>query len=158
NIFSAATPEVALGKTITARDLLDRAAERIERQPMEDAEVNASLLEDIAGAYRSIGLPAEAQSLADRSYELSSRIRGPDTSRTADTLELAADINRDLGQFSLSESRYHQVIAIRRRTAGPNTLLLARALAGYGQTLYLSEKFKEAEAPLSEALTIDNRV
>ena len=156
-IFGAATPEVALGKTITARELLDRAAERIDRQPMQDGEVQASLLGDIASAYRSIGLSAEAQPLAERGYELSSRFREAESSATADALELAAQINRDRGQFPESESRFLRLVALRRRASGPKSLLLARALTGYGETLYNHEKFKEAEAPLREALAIDRR-
>jgi serine/threonine-protein kinase len=156
-VFNAATPEVALGKTITARDLLDRAAERIHRDLVQDPEVQAALLEDIAGAYNSLGLYAEARPLAESAYALHARLFGADHPKTADALELAAAIDREQARFSIAESRFRDLIAIRRLTAGPNSVLFARALSDYGETLYDDEKPAEAEAPLRQALAIYNR-
>ncbi|MGA7415587.1 MAG: serine/threonine-protein kinase, partial [Bryobacteraceae bacterium] len=55
SVFSASTPEESQGTTITARDLLDRGAKRIDRELAGQPEVQASMLESIATAYRSIG-------------------------------------------------------------------------------------------------------
>jgi serine/threonine-protein kinase len=43
-MFQAASPEVARGETITARTLLDRGAERINRELASQPRVEASLL------------------------------------------------------------------------------------------------------------------
>jgi serine/threonine protein kinase len=61
-MFKAATPEASRGRTVTARELLDQGAKQIAAQEKTavDPEVRAALLQNIAAAYRSLGLYDEA--------------------------------------------------------------------------------------------------
>src|SRR5215469_4263417 len=70
DMFQAAKPEEARGRTVTARELLDRGASRVDKELASEPTVRASLLYAIADAYGRLGLYDQAQKLAERSFEL----------------------------------------------------------------------------------------
>ena len=153
-MFRAATPDAARGHIPTARDLLDRGAERVDRELAAEPEVRAAMLQNIASAYRSLGLYDQALAIAKRAYELDARLYGPGDAKLAAPLELLAELDRDKANYKEAEPLLGRLVAIRRKTLGPTDLLLARALAFQGECLYQDDKDKEAEPILREALAV----
>jgi hypothetical protein len=92
DMFQAATPAQARGRTVTARELLDRGASRVDRELASEPVVRASLLYSIADAYGRLGLYDQAQKLAERSFELRVQSLGPQNPSTADSLLLLHSI------------------------------------------------------------------
>lgn len=93
SIFSATTPQVARGRAMTARDLLDDGAAAIDRAPGMDPAVKDRLLTSLGVAYRS-------QSEFDRAYEMFSRslairksLYGERSPQVAETLGVLADLD-----------------------------------------------------------------
>jgi serine/threonine protein kinase len=154
-MFKAATPESSRGRTVTARDLLDLGAKRINNDQALDPEVRASLLENIAQDYRNIGLYDEAISLAQSAYTLKSKLYGANDSQVATSTDLLASLYRDKAEYDQAEPLFRKPLAIRRRSPGQDKGLLAIALANLGECLYQEEKDPEAEALMREALAID---
>lgn len=66
SIFEAPTPESSLGRAITARELLDAGAQRIESELRGAPEVRARLMERVGRAYRLIGALDRAEPLLER--------------------------------------------------------------------------------------------
>ena len=62
-LFESADPARAQGVQVTARDLLDRGAERLQQLPASQPEVRAQLIETMGRAYEGLGLYADAERL-----------------------------------------------------------------------------------------------
>src|SRR5262249_45618797 len=75
-MFRAVTPEEARGRTVTARELLDRGASRVDKELAGEPTVRASLLYSIADAYLRLGMYDQAQGLADRSFTIRTEFLG----------------------------------------------------------------------------------
>jgi serine/threonine-protein kinase len=157
DMFQASTPEEARGKTITARDLLDRGAQRVDQEFAGQPEVRASLLENIAEAYKSLGVLDQAGDLAERSYQLRTKLHGPDSLATAGPLDLLATVKRLQGQYPIAEPMFRRLVAVRRQALGEDNIDVAAALSELGECLYLENNDTGAEPILRQALAIERR-
>ena len=157
DMFKAATPEVARGETVTARNLLDQGAKRIDTELASVPSVRATMLHSLAEAYQSLGLFEEARTLAERSYKLKTAILGPSDPSTADTLFLLANLIRLESEYAKAEPLFRELVAVRRQTAGEDGSDYAVSLGALGECLYLQSKDAEAEPLLRKALAIDRR-
>jgi tetratricopeptide (TPR) repeat protein len=153
-LFRAATPEVARGRTITARDLLDQGAQRLDRELAGEPEVRASMLGNIAQAYHDLGLADRALPMAENAFHLNVKTHGADSPEAASSLELFATLYRDEGKYAEAEPLFRRLVEIRRKTSKPGDVKLAWSLAALGECLYLENKDAESEPPLREALKI----
>src|SRR5579871_2005161 len=151
-LFRAATPEVARGRTITARDLLDQGAQRLDRELAGEPEVRASMLGNIAQAYHDLGLADRALPMAQNAFQLNAKMHGPNSPEAASSLELLATLYRDEGKYMDAEPLFRQLADIRRKTSKPGDVKLAWSLAALGECLYLENKDAESEPALREAL------
>lgn len=64
-LFREADPSQTLGETITAREILEKGAKRLEEQLVEEPAVRAELLDAIAQVERNLGLLEPAAQRAD---------------------------------------------------------------------------------------------
>ncbi len=154
SVFSASMPEESRGTTITARDLLDRGAKRIDRELAGQPEVQASMLRSIAAAYRSIGQYDQALSLAERSYALQSKLNDGRNDQMAGILDLLAELYRDKAQYDKAEPLFRKLVDVRRKIDGNQSPAYALTLSNFGECLYDDSKDAEAEPLLREALAI----
>lgn len=157
DMFKAATPEVARGETVTARNLLDQGVKRIDTDLASVPPVEAAMLYSLAESYQSLGLYSEAEALARRSYKLKIALQGQNNPDTADTLFLLANLIRLQSRYAEAEPLFRTLVAIRRRTAGENAVLYAASLSALGECLYWQSKDAEAESLLRQALAINRR-
>ena len=155
DMFQAVTPEAARGHTITARELLDLGVKRIDSELPGEPEVRASLLQNIANAYRSLGLYDDGLGVAQRAYELETHLYGADDPKAAASLDALASLYRDKADFKSAEPLFRRLVAMRRKNPGGHDLAVAHALGSLGGCLYEGSKDVEAEPILREALAID---
>jgi serine/threonine-protein kinase len=155
-MFRAATPEEARGRTITARELLDRGASRVDKELGGAPKIRASLLYSIADAYSRLGLYDQAQGLARRSYKLRSLL-APRDAATVESLSLLANVIRLKGQYKEAEPLFREMLQIRTAAFGQDQVRIADTLNSLGECLYLEGKNAEAESKLREALRIYRR-
>ncbi len=82
-IFREADPSRTQGATITAREILDTGAARVERELAGEPAVSAELLDAIAQVQFSLGLFEAAEKRAAASLGLRRKLYGPDALETA---------------------------------------------------------------------------
>lgn len=157
-MFQAATPEEAQGRTITARDLLDRGARRVAHDLTAQPEVRAAMLDNIASAYRSLGIFDQAQVLVERAYELRKQILGANAAPTIESLEGVAELYRDQGQYAQAEPLLRRVLAAREGAFAASDPLRVQTMGNLGENLYWEDKNDEAEAILRKALALDQKL
>ncbi len=156
-MFQAATPDAARGQTITARNLLDRGAARINRELSREPQVRASLLEVIAEAYRGLGITNESQALAQQAFDLAKSTQGSGSPDAEKSEELLAELQRDQGHYAQAEPLLRQLIAARQKAHEAQSPQTARLMAELGECLYWEAKDDEALKLLRETLAIDRK-
>jgi serine/threonine-protein kinase len=128
DLFEVATPEESLGETITAREMLDRGAERIERELQSEPEVQASLMGVIGSAYRRLGLLQPATDIYRRALEgLESRGDDPDAV-LGDILHDLGEVLQAQGHSAAADSALHRALDIRTALLGPEDVQVAMTL------------------------------
>jgi len=153
-IFEAASPLVARGKIITARDLLDQAAKRIDTQPVGIPEVEAAILDDVGSSYDTLGLYDQAEGLIKRAYDIRKKT-SPASVEFAQTANDLGIIYMTKGQFGEAEALLREAVAAARKAPGNHNHELASVLADLGVCLSDESKFAEAQTLLRESVALN---
>jgi non-specific serine/threonine protein kinase/serine/threonine-protein kinase len=154
SLFAEADPEKSRGKEVTARELLDRGAERIRGELDETPVLRARLLHTIAGVYQRLGLYREARPLAIEALELRERELGADDLLVAQSLRTLGIIDVELGDRDAAGELFQRVLAIREKVLGPDHPDVGDALGNLGFFLMQQKRFDEAQPLLERAVEI----
>jgi serine/threonine protein kinase/Tfp pilus assembly protein PilF len=114
DVFSQADPFNALGREPTAKELLDRGAEKILGNTSLQPEVRAQLLESIGLAYRRQGLSDRAAPLFEQAVAIRREERPLDRHRTAAALANLARALTDGGHLISAEAYLRQALDMSR--------------------------------------------
>ncbi len=91
NIFKLSDPYQARGETITARELLDKGAQKINQELSDQPDVKATMLSLIGGVYTNLGLFDKSEPLLSEALEIRKKVN-------SNGMEEAKSL-RDLGQL-----------------------------------------------------------
>ena len=155
DVFSQADPYNAQGKEPTAKDLLDRGAEKILGNANLQPEVRAQLLESIGLAYRRQGLSERAVPLFERAVAIRRQERPFDDHRTAAALANLVWALTDSGHMGSAEGYLQQALDMSRRGDTTPSLETAQILVQFGQfELEAKSDAQYAGRLMSEGLAI----
>jgi serine/threonine protein kinase/tetratricopeptide (TPR) repeat protein len=157
-IFEAATPDQARGRQITARELLDQGAKRVDRELAGDPLLQGAMLFNIGRAYVALGLYDQADPLLERAYALRRKSLGDRNTDVADGLMAWAQCVRLEGNYKKAEPLYRQALAIYEKKLGEHNTAVQESLAALGECLYLENRDTEAEPFLRTALALDREL
>ena len=157
-IFDASTPQTARGQQITARELLDQGAKRVDRELAGDPELQGTMLDAIGRAYSTLGLYDQAEPLLERAYALRRKTLGDGSADVAETLVNLGTSIRLQGKYAKAEPLFRQALAIRERNLGEHNATVAESLSVLGECLYLENRDADAEPVLRKALAIDRQL
>jgi len=156
-LFEVVDPGEARGNTVTAREILDRGAKRIDAELVEEPEVRASLMGTMGVVYSRLGLYRSALPLLRGSLEERRKTLGEEDERVAEsrnnlgeTLLLSAD-------YENAERELRAALDVRRRLLGEHAEV-AESLHDLGAVLAERGKLQEAEALLRESLELRRRL
>jgi len=155
SIFDAATPMVARGREVTAQELLDQGAQRIESELGSEPEAQAAMLNNLGVAYTSLGRYEQARPLLERAYDLRKRLPGPGTQEFAETAQALANVYRLEGKYAQAEPLFRQALEIREQAVGEHNPLVADSLNALGECLFLEDRMADAETSLRRALALE---
>lgn len=156
-IFKVNDPGEARGETVTARELLDRGAERVRGQLADQPAVQGNLLRTIGKAYSELGLYERAQGLYESDLAVRRGLHGEGHPEVAESLNLLAEMANRRGDSARAEALALQALAIRERTLGSESLEVAKALATAGIASWQLGDFKSARAHLERSLAIQEK-
>ncbi len=123
-VFAVADPGETRGSTVTARELLDRGAERVrglEGQPL----LQARLMGSMGKAYEQLGLFAQADELLGGALRLRERHLGADHAETIDSMTQYAYLLRTRGDLDASAALLARAVESGERVLDPLDPLLA---------------------------------
>jgi serine/threonine protein kinase len=155
DVFSQADPYNAQGREPTARDLLDRGAQKILGNASLQPEVRAQLLESIGLAYRRQGLSDRAVPLLEQAVSIRREEHPFNHHRTAAALANLAQALTDGGHLISAEAYLQQALQTSRSGEDTPSRETGDILAQFGQFVLNAKSDPKAAAKLStEALNI----
>ena len=132
DVFSQADPFNAQGKEPTAKDLLDRGAEKIKGNLSLQPEVRAQLLESIGLAYRRQGLSERAIPLFEQAVAIRRQERPLDSGHIAVALANLARALTDAGHLISAEAYLDQAVTLSESGGDSHAVETADILAQFG--------------------------
>ncbi len=158
DLFEVSDPDASRGTTVTAREILDRGARRVEEELADDPVVQARLMTTMGSVYAGLGLYDDALDLLKRGLALQEANLGPDDADVAESLRQLGAVQQQRGDLAASEENLRRALAIMDTAPQPDSTKIARALLGLGGTLLSRGKSDEAEPLLRRALDIQERI
>lgn len=151
SMFEVADPSESRGRTITAREIIDLGAVRIDRELAGEPSVKAALGTTLGETYTGLGLLGQGQALIRRmlavpNVDLATRARQYVALGT--TLEAKAD---DHGALAA----YRQALAMARDPRAGRADLVPRSLVGIGVAQTMLGHVDEGERAILAALELD---
>jgi eukaryotic-like serine/threonine-protein kinase len=153
-LFRVSKPEESRGREITARELLERGARRIDTGLARQPELQSELLDVLGVIHRDLGLYAEADTLLRRATQLSRAQNGETHPEVAARLTDWAGVVAARGEYVRAESLLTRAYAI-RQAGGPEDTATASTLSALGSVHRQQGRFARAETLYREALKID---
>ena len=153
-LFRVAEPGSTRGAEITAREILDRGAERVRGELDEQPRTSARLMATIGEVYRQLGLLEPALALQREALGVREREIGEDSLEVADSLRRVALVLDDAGDLPEAEDLYRRSLAIRERLEGPESLGVAEVLNNVAIAAILQGRREEAAEAFEKALDI----
>jgi eukaryotic-like serine/threonine-protein kinase len=157
DIFNVSDPSEARGNNITAREILDKGAVRIEGELNDRPLIKARILDTIAGVYRNLGLYKEALPLAREALSIRERERGPWDG------DVASSLNR-IGELLTLQYRYPEALpfneramGIRRKLGDLSSVDAAWSMYHLGSTLASMGRFAQGKSLLDSAIVAFRR-
>jgi serine/threonine protein kinase len=151
NMFKVPDPSEARGNSVTAREILDRAANDIGKGLAQDPDVQSQMLYEMANTYNNLGLHARAHELAQRALDARQSSHGAVDRKTLESMAQLGLILHVEGHDADAESLSRRALAEQRQVLGsddPLTLETADDLATVLKTLgrYIEAEKLEREA------------
>ena len=137
-IFYQADPGIALGREITAVELVSRGAEGLSGRFDDQPLVKATLQNHLAMVLMELGRPGEAEPLFRSAWQTREGLLGKEHKDTLVSFNNLATAIETLGEVSKAEPMHRKILASREKELGPDhldTLLSANNLAAALQML-----------------------
>ncbi len=151
SLFEISDPESGKGKTVTAREVLDAGAAKIQTRLEGEPVMQARMMDVMGRAYLNLGLYAKARPLLEKASEIQERELGRDHPDRAGTLEEMARLQTRQGYADEALQTLDEALRIRKlggQTAecGRVYSLLAEAQRARGRFDLALEAERKAEA------------
>ena len=153
SLFQVSDPSEAKGQTITASEILERGARRIEGSLNDEPEVRAELMSTLGEVYLGLGSLQRADDLVRRSLKLS--VGNPEiVARQLAVFGASRSLQGDYRQAAQLFGRAESLLA-GRDLSDPD--MPSRARLGQAEALAAMERIPQARALIAKTLVQDRR-
>jgi len=157
-LFKVSDPSEARGNSITAREILDKGADRIARELRGQPLVQGKLMHTMGAVYENLGLFNRAQDLLEKALDTRTANLGPEHRDVANTLSELGKVAYSKGDFAKAKDFYLKSLAINEKSLGPETEAVASNLHNLGTLYWREGQYAEARRLLERALAIREKV
>jgi tetratricopeptide (TPR) repeat protein len=150
SVFQVADPGTNLGETITAHEILDRGAARVERELKGEPDQLSRLLDVIGEVYSGLGLYERAEPLLERALEL--RLELYDEPH-----RLTLESRQHLGELCLRRGEFERTVDLLLPVSEwerSDDLVVSPALGVLARAYMELAEFERAETVLNDALLL----
>jgi serine/threonine-protein kinase len=153
SLFQAADPDLARGREVTAKDILDEGARRIESELAGTPELQAEMLCTIGETYGKLGEYQESERLFRKATAVRAGLFGPADPRTTDAEVAIGDALYRQSRFAEADSLFARVVQLRRGQGDAGAL--ATAMMNLAATKNALDDKEAAEPLYLEAIGLD---
>lgn len=157
SIFEVADPARTNPADITARELLDRGAARVDSELVALPDVQASMMSLLGRVYRQLAVYDGARPLLERALSLQRSLYGSRSAEVAGTLAELAALSLNQGRPDDAERLHREALSMRRDVLGSGHPDVGNSLRELAGVLRMRGKHDEAEGLQREALAIHQR-
>ncbi len=142
----------ATGEKLTAREILDRGAARIEADKDLSPLVRAALLDTVGNVYRSLGQHVEAERLLQAALDLREKTPGADPLDMAASFHNLAWLHHERGNYERALTLYQDALKIRQQQDPPSEELVGASQLNLAWVLTEMRQYDEAETLLKNLI------
>lgn len=152
DVFEVSDPNLSLGETITAKELLDQGAARIDEELSDQLEIQAEMLGVMGEVYQQLGLFDVAGDMLEQSLQKQRELDEADSLSIASSLNRLAILRYNQGEFEESIELLKQSLAIRESHPDTGLMELSEAQNNLA-TLYMENgQYEPADSLLRLAI------
>jgi len=152
-LFDDSDPSEARGEKMTAREILERGAERIaslKNQPEEQA----TLMETIGRTYLSLGAADKARPQLEEALATRAKLFKGDHAAIASSLAALGRLELADGKLDRANDYYRAALTMNERLFGENRLEVAQSLEDLGQLQKMKGDLPGSETTLRRSLEL----
>ena len=153
-LFKVSDPGQARSNTVTAREILDRGASKIDQDLRTQPLVQARLMSTMGRVYDSLGLYDQAVPLLESALATRRKLRGEQHLDVADSLIGLGGVRWHKGEYDAARPLLEEGLMLREGLLGPEAPLVADSLQNLGNLLWSRGQYDEARGLLAGALAI----
>ena len=157
-LFQVADPGETRGNTITAREILDRGADRVDGELAAQPVVRANLMRTMGRVYTGLGLYARATDLLERALAIRNEIGKAPTPETVATANALGQALFEKGEYEAAEAAYTAALRGAQALYPDGDAAVTQALCGIGDVRTRLDDYTGAEARFVDALAMDRRL
>jgi serine/threonine protein kinase len=152
DLLGSAKPEVAPGREVTVREVLQKASERVDGAFPDQPLIEGRLRLTLGQCYVGLGLFDEAAPHLERGLMLQSSTSGEKHARTVEAALALAELYNRQGRFADAETLYTSSADILSETHGPNDHNTLDALSNLALVYRYQGRIDEAEPLLQRVI------
>jgi serine/threonine protein kinase/tetratricopeptide (TPR) repeat protein len=157
-LFELSKPSEAAANSVTAREILDKGAQRIRGELRDQPAIRATVVSTLGNVYRSLGLYAKARALDEEALALRRQVFGPRSLEVASSLVAVGRSLSSEGQYEEAERMFRTALETRRSLLGAEDPVIGDTLRGLASVVQRQGHHSEAETLVRQALAIHRRV
>lgn len=154
DIFALADPNQNVMGEVTARELVDKAAQQLPQRFPNQPLLRARFARTIADIYSKLGIYDAAEPLLEEAKKLQDTLGETSTAEYAETLYDLGSLAFKRDQYDAAETWYRHSLTLREALDGDSSSELAHSLNGLGVTLVRKKEYAAARAPFHRAAAI----
>lgn len=153
-IFKVSDPDESKGETITARELLDSGAVRIQRELADQPEVQAKMFSVVGRVYHDLGLYNKAEPMFRKALEIRRLLFGEENRYVATSLNDLGSVLSERGEYENAEPLLRESLSLQRKLSGSDNPEISSVLDNLSWLLSQKGNYQEAESLLREELSV----
>ncbi|MGI9262334.1 MAG: tetratricopeptide repeat protein, partial [Woeseiaceae bacterium] len=151
-LFAVSDPNEALGNSITAREIMDKGAERIESELASQPEIQATLMETMGTVYRSLALYPSAATLLQSALEKRRELYGNEHLEVARIAHELGSVLKLTAEYEAAETIYRDAFNLRQELLGQEHVDVASTAFELADLLGRMGDYEAAEPLFRRAL------
>lgn len=156
-LFEVADPSESRGASVTAREILDRGAERLAHELADAPELRAELQETVGRVYLNLGLYHSAERLLAASLATRRRLYRGDHREVAWTLNRLGVAQALAGDYAAAEPLFREALAMHERLLPAEHPQVVASMNSLALLLHDRGELPAAEALYRRAVALDRQ-
>jgi tetratricopeptide (TPR) repeat protein len=158
DLFKVSDPSEALGSKITAREILDKGAARIDRELTDQPYIQATLMDTMGTVYTSLGLYGSAIPLIRKALDKRRSLSGERDALVGQSLNHLGEALTLNSDYVEAEKRLREALVIRRALYGDVNPDVASTLTALADVMSYTGQYEKGEPLIREALRIRKKL